>query len=534
MIPVLREPARAQARRMFRVAGLVVLGAVLAIGVPLFLCMPPWADVTMYDVAARIVMSGGTLYKDVFDTNWPGGIWVQTVVRSMVGWRYDTLRAFDLLVVSAALFLLVEWLGEIGAGATARIWSAAAVCSYYLFQPESVHCQRDVWMLLPVLLALRLRRRRIGVANGAAARTAVVAACEGMLWAAAIWIKPFAAVPALACWLASMRVGVAADVPKRLLAADALGMFVGGVIIGAAGVGWLAHTGALLSFYDVMLHWTPDYASHVYGLRDRSRMLMLSSMANMPWVLMHAAAAPAAFGLLKRRRGLLLGTLYWSWLLQAALLQPRLHDYVVASMLLIAIPIGVAFGIGALLPYRLRPAVVAVAMALMTFRHPVFRADRLALWPAAVAHGNTVALRDRLSLMPSPQSHGLTDWTDLTRVASYLVARQTRDGELTCFNESTHPLYLMLNIQPSVRFIQSNLIVQVFESHHSEVMEELRAAHARFVVTDLSSILARPDTPTDAVPAPWNERYPWTLPVVFRAGRYFVHEPAEPITPFWR
>jgi len=262
-------------------------------------------------------------------------------------------------------------------------------------------------------------------------------------------------------------------------------------------------------------------------------MLLLSSGAAMPWILVHVAAAPAAFVLLKGRRGRLLGALYWSWLLQAALLQPRLHEYVVASMLLIAIPIGAALGIGAL-PDRARPAAIAFALALMAFRHPLFRTDRLALWPTAVADGNTVALRDRLSLMPSPHRHGLTNWTDLTRVASYLMSRQTRDGEVTCFNESTHPLYLMLNIQPSVRFIQSNLIVQVFESHHAEVIDELRSAHARFVVTDLSSILAAPETPTGAVPAPWNDRYPWNLPVVFRAGRYLVHEPAEPVTPFWR
>jgi hypothetical protein len=72
------------------------------------------------------------------------------------------------------------------------------------------------------------------------------------------------------------------------------------------------------------------------------------------------------------------------------------------------------------------------------------------------------------------------------------------------------------------------------DRHHDDVMRELASSRARFVVTDLSSIRARPATPTSAVPAPWNERYPWTLPVVFRAGRYFVHEPATPVARFWR
>ena len=133
-----------------------------------------------------------------------------------------------------------------------------------------------------------------------------------------------------------------------------------------------------------------------------------------------------------------------------------------------------------------------------------------------------------------PDSNGLTNWTDLTRVAEYLASREVRGRDVIAFNESTHPLYLMMNLTPFFRFIQSNLVVDVMRSHHDEVLRELSSSHARFVVTDLSSILARPDTPTYAVPAPWNERYPWNLPVVFRAGRYFVHEPAGPVTRFWR
>jgi hypothetical protein len=162
----------------------------------------------------------------------------------------------------------------------------------------------------------------------------------------------------------------------------------------------------------------------------------------------------------------------------------------------------------------------------------VLRLDRLALWPAAVTQGSTVALRDRLSLMRVADSTGIANWTDLERVARFLASRHAGD-EFICFGESTNALYLIMNVTPSFRFIQSNLIVHVMHSHHEDVMREIAASGARFVVTDLSSILVGSATATEAVPPPWNARYPWTLPVVFRAGRYFVHEPAAPVTQYW-
>ena len=538
----------AASTRTLYVTGWIVLALLLAIGVPLLLCMPPWADVTMYDVAAQTLLRGGVMYRDVFDTNLPGAIWVQTIVRALFGWRYDTLRAFDLLVVSAVLWLLLEWIRELGARRTTRVWVAVSVYAYYLFQSEAIHCQRDVWMLLPVLLALRIRRRQVRALGTRVPRSVVLAStCEGLLWGAAIWIKPFALVPAMGCWLTSVRLSRRMNVARRDLLLDAAGLFAGGTIAGVLGIAWLVRTGAFPYFVDTMFAWNRDYAAHVYGFKARRRMIVASVKYNMPWILVHAAAAPVAFAaLLHRSRetrgrlsraavaGPLLGALYWGWLVQAALLQPRLHDYQVASMLLIAMPLGLAIGLRRIPHRRVRRVIIALAVAFVAFRHPVFRLDRLALLPDAVSGGNTVALRDRLSLMSLPNSNGLTNWTDLTRVAEFLASQRAGDGEVLCFNESTHPLYLMLNLTPAFRFIQSNLVVEVLESHRDRLMEELALSRARFVVTDLSSILASPDTPTSAVPEPWNERYPWTLPVVFRAGRYFVHEPAGPVTRFWR
>jgi hypothetical protein len=398
-------------------------------------------------------------------------------------------------------------------------------------------------MLLPSLVALRIRRREARLSQRSTLRTLLAAACEGACWGAAVWIKPFVLVPAIVCWLVSARFASQAGARRITIGLDAAGVVAGGALVGLLGILWLAHTAALSYFRDIVMNWNPEYAAHAYGLKRRVDMLLLSSRLNMPWILAHAAAAPAAFVLCARGSGRpaatsslagpLLGSFYWGWLLQAGVLQPRLHDYIVASMLLIAIPIAVVFGLGGLPSGLTRRVAIVVAVALIAFRHPVFRLDRLAFWPQAVTRGNTIALREGLSLMSLPNNHGLTNWADLTRVAEYLASRAARGHDVLCFNESTHPLYLMLDLDPPIRFVQSNLIVQVFRTHRLEVMQELRSARARFVVSDLSSILAAPDTPADALPAPWSERYPWNLPVVFRAGRYIVHEPAAPITQFW-
>ena len=61
-------------------------------------------------------------------------------------------------------------------------------------------------MLLPALLAWRLRDRQVAaLASAAPSRLWLVgrALAEGLCWGTACWIKPFVLVPAAACWLAA-------------------------------------------------------------------------------------------------------------------------------------------------------------------------------------------------------------------------------------------------------------------------------------------------------------------------------------------
>src|SRR2546421_85393 len=64
-----------------------LLVSLLAAGLPLFLRMPLWADVTLYDLAARNVLAGGIHYRGVFYTNPPRIVGVHAAVRSLLGWR---------------------------------------------------------------------------------------------------------------------------------------------------------------------------------------------------------------------------------------------------------------------------------------------------------------------------------------------------------------------------------------------------------------------------------------------------------------
>ncbi|MBX9582381.1 MAG: hypothetical protein K2X87_18925, partial [Gemmataceae bacterium] len=197
-VPDPPAPARAgfrpwrSARLGWAATALVLLG-----GVPLFLRMPPWPDVTLYDMAVRALLRGGVLYRDVFDTNLPGVIWVMAGVRAVVGWGYEALRAWDLLVVGAAAGVLGAWARRAGATPAAVAWYAAAVALFYPFTSEFNHCQRDPWMLLPAAAAglMRVRQTARAGAGGVSVRAAVG---EGFVWGLAVWLKPHAAIMAAA------------------------------------------------------------------------------------------------------------------------------------------------------------------------------------------------------------------------------------------------------------------------------------------------------------------------------------------------
>src|SRR5262249_41404773 len=170
--------------------------ALVLTGLPLFLCMPLTNDVQLYDQAARNVLRGGTHYREVFDTNLPGIVWLHVAVRGLLGRSDQALRLVDFFVVSAIVWLLVRWLRRLGVGRAEGVWLGFFLLTFYLSTSEWVHCQRDVWMLLPAVGGLWLRGRQLAELTApepSPRRVVLGAVAEGLCWGAGFWIKPFVA-----------------------------------------------------------------------------------------------------------------------------------------------------------------------------------------------------------------------------------------------------------------------------------------------------------------------------------------------------
>jgi hypothetical protein len=364
-----------------------------------------------------------------------------------------------------------------------------------------------------------------------------------LCWGAAFWIKPFVAVPALACWLTSLllllRCGVRAP---RQVALDAGCLLLGGLAVSGAAVLYLWGSGTWPYFWDVFTTWNPNYRTRKDPLGAVRIGYILTNWV--PWTGLHFLAVPIALVALLRagvgrrgplttepaRREALLGAFYVGWWLQVLFLQ-KTFDYVLAPLILLAVAL--LAGRMALLKRSLpaRAAVLAFGLAALFFS-PLLRPERLALWGRCWREGSTPALRDRLQLtitMFTP------NYEELSAVADYLRSRGVQDGELTCWANTTHPLYLELDVKPAIPYMHVDQTLAYFPMKEELIRQQLAASGQRFVVSDLQSIVDTPEAahaeqpgrplalPPD-FPSEWAELFPWYEPVVFRCGRYLVHE----------
>ncbi len=531
-------------------SGWVALLALLAVGLPIFLCMPPWLDVTQYDLAARNLLHGGVHYRDIYDNNLPGAVWIQALIRTLFGWRSETLRAADAAIVGGIVFLLCRWLRCIGLSRAACLWSAVALAALYLSTSEVCHCQRDPWALLPGLAALTLRRHQMSLLTDPKAPNSSLlgrAILEGVLWGAAVWIKPFVAVPALACWLlCAILVFPRTPEPFKRLATDGAGVLLGGLIAGGLGCAWLIATGAWGPFCNIFLEWNRDYYAIRFPIGQKF-MHMLERFKG--WNLVYYPAmlvgiVLVGLGILRRRRVdpsfdalVLLAGAFLAWLAQAVLLQHP-HDYVYVPVVLLAL----AVVLGALGRVESRSARMLAGVAFAGFllaalvHHPppLSRRERLQLWPRCWREGSSPELRNRLALHDVPQS---PDWVALDQVADFLRRQNIGDGDVLCFNDSTHPLYLMLDVEPGIPILHFDAWYLFYSSHHDQLHEMLERSPSSWIVSDLQPVLARriklDEDSEPALPAyfppEWRTYWPWSEPISFRAGRYIVQKRTGPV-----
>jgi hypothetical protein len=110
-----------------------------------------------------------------------------------------------------------------------------------------------------------------------------------------------------------------------------------------------------------------------------------------------------------------------------------------------------------------------------------------------------------------------------------------RDGELLCWHDSTHVLYLTLGVRQPIRFMHVGTAMCLGPWQYEQVKAELHRAapDLRLVVSDLYRVMEDHSQLTvddcDGLPPniqTWQRnQFPFNQPVVFRSsgGRYRVH-----------
>lgn len=531
--------------RSVRLPQVVTLLA-LAAGLPLYLRSPLWCDLTLYDLAARNLLQGGVHYRDLFDTNLPGFVWILTVIRGTLGFSSIALRCVDLAMVASVVFLVDRIARRGGASSCSRWWAVAGAAVLYPSAVEMVHAQRDTWMALPAAAALLLRIRRAARCGPCAFRGAFL---EGALWGIAIWIKPHCVLMAAGVWLVTAW-RLSGTSPRRgaALAADALGNLAGGIAIGLVGLGVLLVSGGLTELYEVLTVWAPEYsamAQRELEMRYKQELhwfppwslwliptvplAVLTIVDGAPWR-SRPDGRPGPIGrflprfLWDREAGpdarfarAALAALYLVWAAQSFYVQRGFmyahmaelflmfglwaaHRWAMPAVVILWLALtSTAWLVGDAVPavrsrlleiaeHDSRPAMIPDSEHYLV-RHPLADANRLRLWPQCwrtdLTDHERHALWDRLRRIEGHEAS--INWVELDEVADFLRARRVADGELLAWHDSPHVLYLMLGIRPGVRYMHINTMQSISAESRARVQSELAATAgvARYAVSDL-------------------------------------------------
>ncbi|QDT27090.1 hypothetical protein Enr10x_24040 [Gimesia panareensis] len=533
-----------------------ILVLLLILCVPLFIRMPLATDVVLYDVQAETVLKGGTLYQDMFETNLPGIVWLHMLIRPLIGMSSDALRCVDSLFLTGTVALLMLWNRRNQLSVTGMLWVGITLYAFYFSLSEWCHFQRDTIILLPALGALWMRRKQLDRLCEEKSPTALSligwAFLEGLLWATAFWIKPFVAIPALCVWLGS--VWLARRWRGVLL--DWTGLLAGGLFLGAMGIAWLWQTGAWPWFLETFLEWNPEY---VAARKSGWTFLRFAQFLYRfyPWFLLHLFAIPLALIVLKdcwgsrrkagtdgepapgQRDETLLSLLYLGWLTQSLAFQ-HLFDYVHPPSHLLAITV-----IGGYLGSRYRQrslgwgwkSGMTLFALLVVLTFPSFKPERARLWKTCLTQSSNAELKARLALLVQ------VDWEDLEAVKQFLAAQKIKGRELHCYNSTLIYLYPELNLQPATRFGFFDSVLVFCRKHREDLHKAIEDSPQKFIVTDLiesgfnrETALATPENPAQNLPPQYpvslKGAYPWSQPVVFRSGRYLVHQVQRPLGKF--
>jgi hypothetical protein len=307
---------------------------------------------------------------------------------------------------------------------------------------------------------------------------------------------------------------------------DGIGILVGGMIVGAAGIAWMVASGAWPHFVTMVTDWNAEYFAYDVTAAEQWRIIAGSISRSLPWVLIHFAAIPLALRNLWRSRdasSTLLGALYLGWSIQALLLQ-HLYDYVYMPAHLLAFAVVFGEAVRSTSPTA-RTVFICFLAVCMVCRGKILIDDRANEWLRCCAFGSEPNVRNRLSRLHQ------VNWRELNGVAYFLKTRRLADGELTCFNIPTSALYRELDVEAATRyhFFQHDWLA--FRKHRPDIRTTLKSSGQRYVVVDLYGEglrLKEPDL--DQLPASWVN---WKQHIVLQSGRYIVLEISGSDTPTW-
>jgi hypothetical protein len=524
--------------------GLVLLIAFIALA-PLYVCMGPWTDNSLFDLCARSVLNHQPVYHNYFFHGPPGLVLTFSVLHAILGWHSEAIRLVE-VVILLAIFALLAWrFLPAQASSAFRLWTMTALWFYYTSTSEWCHCQPDVWMLLPAFTALSLRQRAVERWSGAGGERADCGSAfvEGFLYGAAFVIKPFVALPILFVWVISA-LQARRSRCRRSFILQAVWTGVGLLTLLGLVLAWVQWSGNWSDFWSSIFgDWNQDYFAGSEGWWWRTKKALWWFG---PWTMLHLAALPLSLAslvewLILPNNGLrddpspLVSAFYLGLLLQAIYLQHQLVYQMIPPVFL-AVTI-VASCICRLEKWRIPAAGLALA-AMLSWAiayHPLLQPHRLSAWLDCWRQGSSPAVRNRLAVETDLSA---ADWVRLAQVQDFLRKRRIRDGQLTCYAPSSVHLYSQLNVKPSTRYIFIMPAMAMFPRHRNQIQRDIVHSSQRYVVNDLlllnmsrdeadREIPGRPTefpTPPPSAPSQYKEKFPFCFPVVFRAGRYLVHE----------
>ena len=175
-------------------------------------------------------------------------------------------------------------------------------------------------------------------------------------------------------------------------------------------------------------------------------------------------------------------------------------------------------------------------------RHPLTEANHWRQWADAWTPLPAADATRRLDAFSRvDRFHGGAAWGELAEVATWLRQQGVRDGELLCWDDSPHALYLLLGVRPGFRFQHVHQMRGIDPAARRRVDAELAAAlpAAKWVVGDLRFAAAVDpegvgdwtEAGADKLPPGlsdgWRGQFPFDRPAAFRSGggrgRYVVY-----------